>query len=171
MISRNCILKSSFGTSEPNHNTFKCMISWIIRLLVFQEREISSSSFSLLDVSLLFPPFSTQSDGKLKINPRCNKSATFSGQNNLYWLARQPGQYHTYREQWKKVNSFQFLRSMFGFSFTYKQWSGSQICVVIVIERCSSETTEIGPICHYFGQCSGSSGGWRRWCLILAPQS
>ena len=34
---------------------------------------------------LLFPPFSTQSDGKLKINPKCNKSATFSGQTNLYW--------------------------------------------------------------------------------------
>ena len=45
MISCNCILKSSFGTSEPNYNIYKCVISWIIRLMVFQEREISSSSF------------------------------------------------------------------------------------------------------------------------------
>ena len=39
-----------------------------------------------------FPPFSTQSEGKVKINPQCNKSVTFSGLNNLYWLPRQPGQ-------------------------------------------------------------------------------
>ena len=39
--------------------------------------------------SILHP----DSDGKLKINPKCNKSATFSGQTNLYWL--HTGQYHT----------------------------------------------------------------------------
>ena len=118
MISRNCILKSSFGTSEPNHNTFKCMISWIIRLLVFQEREISSSSFSLgrvPPIPSVLDPIWWEIENKSQMQQVGNIFRT-----EQFILARSPARtVPNISRTMKKVNSFQFLKCIFGCSFTF----------------------------------------------------